>query len=71
MGSKDNREIGSRSALVNREHMAMILPAILVTSLVQSSKLAGHSKCIFSFFFFFSFYLQNPKYSPSSLCHHQ
>ena len=53
MGSKDNREIGSRSALVNREHMAMILPAILVTSLVQSSKLAGHSKCIFSFFFFF------------------
>ena len=65
MGSKGNREIGSRSALVNREHMAMILPAILVTSLVQSSKLAGHSRCIFSF------YLQNPRHLPSSLCHHQ
>ena len=66
MGSKDNREIGNRSALVNRERTAMILSAILVTLLVQSSKLAGHSKCIFSFF-----YLQNPRHLPSSLCHHQ
>ena len=67
MGSKDNREIGTRAALVNRERLAMILPAILVTLLVQSSKLAGHSKCIFSF----SFYPQNPRHLPSSLCHHQ